>query len=340
VFESVGLSNSMLAEIYAAVPEATVTADTVQLEEMEFSSDITVTHVHEGVGSGIPFSFTADGSNPQSLMTTGILLMSVSWGVDTNGLPLVPPTSSNVNQAFSAMKGLDAVAAIGASAMVDMEKLSKWIAESRLDPNDPSNADLVYMMKPMKDGTGLQMPSYFRLEHLQEEFNFTTDEELDMHRRFRLIRLREEEVPLFKNKQIPALEKDIPQDAFLEYEKKEKEKEQLREDKDIESHRAAVAQFMQRVREQVLQRFRLAAHQKSFHDVVFEEEVPNIGTLAINLQQLGEPRRPLRPVRKERKKVSAQNVSEADVVINVQRAYDVPIRTDAVPYVIVLCLLI
>ncbi|XP_013408980.1 coiled-coil and C2 domain-containing protein 2A-like isoform X3 [Lingula anatina] len=331
VFESVGLSNSMLAEIYAAVPEATVTADTVQLEEMEFSSDITVTHVHEGVGSGIPFSFTADGSNPQSLMTTGILLMSVSWGVDTNGLPLVPPTSSNVNQAFSAMKGLDAVAAIGASAMVDMEKLSKWIAESRLDPNDPSNADLVYMMKPMKDGTGLQMPSYFRLEHLQEEFNFTTDEELDMHRRFRLIRLREEEVPLFKNKQIPALEKDIPQDAFLEYEKKEKEKEQLREDKDIESHRAAVAQFMQRVREQVLQRFRLAAHQKSFHDVVFEEEVPNIGTLAINLQQLGEPRRPLRPVRKERKKVSAQNVSEADVVINVQRAYDVPIRTDAVP---------
>ena len=47
----------------------------------------------------------------------------------------------------SAMKGMDAVAAIGASGMSDMDQLSKWITQSRLDPNDPSNADLMYLMK-------------------------------------------------------------------------------------------------------------------------------------------------------------------------------------------------
>lgn len=45
------------------------------------------------------------------------------------------------------MKRLDPVAAIGASAMVDVDKLSKWFSESRLDPNDPSNADLVYLFR-------------------------------------------------------------------------------------------------------------------------------------------------------------------------------------------------
>ena len=45
------------------------------------------------------------------------------------------------------MNGMDAVAAIGVSGMSDMDKLTKWIAESRLDPNDPSNADLMYLFR-------------------------------------------------------------------------------------------------------------------------------------------------------------------------------------------------
>ena len=45
------------------------------------------------------------------------------------------------------MKGMDAVAGIGMSGMTDMDKLTKWIAESRLDPNDPSNTDLMHLMR-------------------------------------------------------------------------------------------------------------------------------------------------------------------------------------------------
>ena len=45
------------------------------------------------------------------------------------------------------MKGLDAVSGIGMSGMQDMDKLTDWIANSKLDPNDPSNAALMYLMR-------------------------------------------------------------------------------------------------------------------------------------------------------------------------------------------------
>jgi coiled-coil and C2 domain-containing protein 2A len=45
------------------------------------------------------------------------------------------------------MKKMDPMAAIGATGVIDIQKLSKWFEESRLDPNDPANADLVYMLK-------------------------------------------------------------------------------------------------------------------------------------------------------------------------------------------------
>ena len=45
------------------------------------------------------------------------------------------------------VKGRDAVTEIGASAMMDMDKLSKWLADSRIDPNDPANSELVYLLR-------------------------------------------------------------------------------------------------------------------------------------------------------------------------------------------------
>ena len=45
------------------------------------------------------------------------------------------------------MKGLDAVAAIGASGVSDPEQLLKWISKSRLDPNDPANTDLMTLLR-------------------------------------------------------------------------------------------------------------------------------------------------------------------------------------------------
>ncbi|XP_074640810.1 coiled-coil and C2 domain-containing protein 2A-like isoform X2 [Tubulanus polymorphus] len=337
IYEDRGFTTDLLAEMYLIIPESTVTSENVQLEDLDFSCDHKVEHTHEGVGSGVLFDL--DTNKMVSLMTTGEISCSLCWAIDSDGTTMIPTSlTANSNTAYSSMKNRDAVSAIGAAGMVDLEKLSKWIAESRLDPNDPSNADLVYLMKPMggSDGIGLdgklKMPDYFRLEQLQEEFNFCTDDDLSKNLRFRLLEYRDQEIQEFRSyKPIPIVEREIPTDIFVEFEKKKKEAERVksvRELRDVESHRQQVTRYMQQVREQVLQRFRALAHQKHFSDMIVEDEVPDIATLIPKLIKLGVQRRPLRPIRKTRKKVTAQVLQGVDVkiLVNVIRAFDVPVR--------------
>lgn len=58
-------------------------------------------------------------------------------------------------------------------------------------------------------------PEYFRLEQLQEEFNFVTDEELEGSKRFRLLMMRNKEVAEFRNyKVVPALDREVTDKVF------------------------------------------------------------------------------------------------------------------------------
>lgn len=58
-------------------------------------------------------------------------------------------------------------------------------------------------------------PDYFRLEQMQEEFNFMTDEELDSSKRFRLLKLRNRGVPEFRNyKMVPSFEREVTEKVF------------------------------------------------------------------------------------------------------------------------------
>jgi len=58
------------------------------------------------------------------------------------------------------------------------------------------------------------MPDHFRLEHIQEEFNFATDEEMDNSKRFRLILLRDQGVEGFRQVVIPAYDREISDNVF------------------------------------------------------------------------------------------------------------------------------
>lgn len=126
-------------------------------------------------------------------------------------------------------------------------------------------------------------PDYFRLEQLQEEFNFVTDEELERSKRFRLLQLRNHEVAEFRNyKCVPALEREVTDKVFQvrlleicyipdfsgcgrvemcqlsaklffclkwfqEYEKRVKEGEVIDTKEHLDSHRALVAKYLQKV---------------------------------------------------------------------------------------------
>ncbi|XP_036083416.1 coiled-coil and C2 domain-containing protein 2A isoform X2 [Rousettus aegyptiacus] len=332
VYETVGHSGpTLLAEVFLPVPETTVVSGRAPIEEVEFSSDQHVTLDHEGVGSGVPFSFEADGSNQLILMTSGKVSNSVAWAVGENGIPLIPPLSQQSTGFRSALKRADAISAIGTSGLMDMKKLARWAAESKLDPNDPNNAPLMQLISVATSGESY-VPDFFRLEQLQQEFNFVSEEELNRSKRFRLLRLRSQEVPEFRNyKQVPAYDREIMEKVFQDYEKRLRDRSVIETKEHIDTHRATVAKYLQQVRESVINRFLIAKHHFLLTDLIVEEEVPNISILGLSLFKLAEQKRPLRPRRKGRKKVTAQNLSDGDIklLVNIVRAYDIPVRRPA-----------
>ncbi|XP_058048293.1 coiled-coil and C2 domain-containing protein 2A isoform X11 [Ahaetulla prasina] len=328
VYETIGLgSANLLAKVFVPIPETTVLTGRAPIEEIEFSSDQCVTLDHEGVGSGVPFSFEADGSNNMILMTSGKVSCSVSWAVGGNGIPL-PPVSQKNSALSSSLKKVDAIASIGTSGLTDMTKLAKWVTETKLDPNDPSNAALMQFLKITPCGDS-SIPDFFRLEQLQQEFNFVSDEEFNMSKRYWLLELRKNEVAEFQNyKFVPLLEREISEKNLQDYEKR-LQKEDVIDTKDYsDAHRAIVAKYMEKVRESVINRFLITKHHFVLSDLVNEDEIPTIGFLSVSLFKLAEAKRPLKPRRKERKKVMAQNLSDGDIklLVNVVRAFELPVR--------------
>ncbi|XP_062431333.1 coiled-coil and C2 domain-containing protein 2A isoform X2 [Rhea pennata] len=329
IYETVGISSTtLLAEVFIPIPETTVLTGSAPIEEIEFSSNQRVMLDHEGVGSGVPFSFEADGSNKMTLMTSGKISNSVSWAVGEKGVPLVPPVSQQNTGIASTLKNIDAIACIGTSGLTDMKKLAKWAAETKLDPNDPSNAALMQMITVATSGEA-HVPDYFRLEQLQQEFNFVSDEEFNRSKRFRLLQLRNAEVAEFRNyKQVPLHEREISEKLFQDYEKRLRERDVIDSKHYLDARRAIVANYLQKVRESIINRFLVAKRHFLLSDLVNEEEIPSLGILGLSIFKLAEPKRPLKPRRKERKKVTAQNLSDGDIklLVNIIRAYDIPVR--------------
>ncbi|KAK7919323.1 hypothetical protein WMY93_010607 [Mugilogobius chulae] len=81
VFEEAGTSCSLLTQVFIPVPEPSVLTGSAPIENFEFSSNQRVTFDHEGVGSDVPLSFEADGSNKITLLTSGKLACCVSWAI-------------------------------------------------------------------------------------------------------------------------------------------------------------------------------------------------------------------------------------------------------------------
>ncbi|XP_067325078.1 coiled-coil and C2 domain-containing protein 2A isoform X3 [Anolis sagrei] len=337
LYETVGLgTTNLLMEVFIPIPETTVLSGRAPIEEIEFSSDQRVMLDHEGVGSGVPFSFETDGSNKIILMTSGKVSCCVSWAVGENGIPLIPPVSQKNSGVSSALKNIDAIASIGTSGLTDMKKLAKWVAETKLDPNDPSNAALMQLITVAASGDA-SVPDFFRLEQLQQEFNFVSDEEFNRSKRFRLLELRNNEVAEFRNyKCVPLLEREISEKVFQDYEKRLRERDVVDTKEHLDAHRALVAKYLQKVRESVINRFLVAKHHFIHSDLINEDEIPTLGSegpgiLGLSLFKLAEVKRPLRPRRKERKKVTVQNLSDGDIklLVNITRAYEIPIRKPA-----------
>lgn len=336
-----GIQNKLVAELYLPIPEPSHVSGRIELESFDFSSDQQVFYKHDGVGSGQPLDFAsnnaAEPQPPIYLLTSGTILASASWAVGNDGNAMAPPLlTGNPAANMSAVKRYDALAALGAAGMVDIQNLIKWIEQSHLDPNDPANADIMNIIKlthSLKEGP--TAPQYFRLNQLEEECEFVSQKEFARSKRFKLIQLRDKGVPEFKNlKMIPSRDREIPENIFEAYEKRLRgEQDEEETDDEIFSHKTVVTKFLNKIRDDVTQRSLIAKRQVELKDMIIEDEVPNIGDIGVKFGQMLAPRRPLRPKRRERKVVGAQNltVSDVKIIVNVVRALDIPVRDEVQP---------
>ncbi|CAD5113655.1 DgyrCDS2816 [Dimorphilus gyrociliatus] len=328
VYETIRLTTNLLTQIFTGIPEANVTNENVQLDQNSFSSVLKFTYNHEGVGSGHPINVGSNSNNYINLNTTGNLWASVSWAVDEDGNVLSPAPSGGYGDIS---KGNDPISAIGAAGIADMDKFRKWIINARLDPNDPNDADLMlYKKEQLPNQTAANIGrQVFRLDQLQTEFDFADDEDIERSKRFRLISLREQEVKEFHNsKNIPPFDREIKDEVFRSYD----DRKHL-EKKPREEQRSQVSQYMQAVKEQIMVRFKMASHRKTFQDIISEDPMPAVDNLLPFIKNVFKPRtRKLLVTRKPLKKQPPQVLQGLNVKLlaNIIRAVNIPVRSNPI----------
>uniref|UniRef100_A0A4W3JHN1 Coiled-coil and C2 domain containing 2B n=1 Tax=Callorhinchus milii TaxID=7868 RepID=A0A4W3JHN1_CALMI len=317
IHEITSKMNNILANVFVPIPEVTLLTGSAVLEEIEFSSAETVSPSHEGVGSNTLLFLDEYNSEPVLLMTSGIIICAVSWGIDKNGNALSPPAPRPKSFIESDLNTIDAIASIGVSWLNDIQKLAEWAKKARIDPHDPQNSSLMQLIEVNQHAL-----QYFRLEQMQEEFNFVTDKEMEKSKRFLLLILRDSGVSEYSYfKQVPPYDKEIPDNRkfhiffIMTY-----------------SFRVWCAVFITiyiitlKVKATVVKRLLTVKHQYTLADIVVESaEVSTISKAILNLIT---PRQNLKPLRKERKKVPVQTLSDGDIkmLINIITAYNIPMR--------------
>nr|CAD7605064.1 unnamed protein product [Timema genevievae] len=177
-------------------------------------------------------------------------------------------------------------------------------------------------------------PNFFRLDPLQTEFDFCSKEELDNNRRLRLLHLRDQGETDFRGiSMIPAREKEIPKDFFKAYDNRVTSADTPLDSLSLDlldAHRAWGQRFLQDIRHKILTQCQQAQQHRHLKDIIYEDQVPDIGTLGLTFMKWFQPKRPLRPVRKERKKVTVHSLAgqEVKIIVNIVQAFDVPVRKD------------
>uniref|UniRef100_A0A2K6GZW5 CC2D2A N-terminal C2 domain-containing protein n=2 Tax=Propithecus coquereli TaxID=379532 RepID=A0A2K6GZW5_PROCO len=205
---------SLLAKLYLPLPNYTELKSKTVLEYVEFSSDKLVTPEDGEVGSNVPFILEGSGTEELCLLTSGKLSYSLSWALDENGIPLTPLSQPSRSAYCSVLRNVNARGVPGIPWLINAQKLFEWANEVRIDPNNPEYSDLMEFIMYMRHKEQV-IPKYFRLEQLQDEFNFVSEEEMKKSKRFQLLQLRNAgQLDIFLLQQMPVYDREIPDLVF------------------------------------------------------------------------------------------------------------------------------
>nr|XP_011734144.1 ectonucleoside triphosphate diphosphohydrolase 1 isoform X11 [Macaca nemestrina] len=319
---------SLLAKLYLPLPNYTELKGKTVLQYVEFSSDKLVMPADGEVGSNVPFLLEGNGTEELCLLTSGKLSYSLSWSLDENGLPLIPMSQSLRSSYCSMLRNVDARSVPGIPWLINEQKLFEWANEVRIDPNNPEYSDLMEFVMYMRL-KGQDIPKYFRLEQLQDEFNFVSEEEMAKSKRFQLLQLRNAgQLDNFLLQQMPLHDTEIPDLLFQEYESQKEKEVSISDVNSITAQRINSANLLKKVRRLIMKRI-VKISKCNLSDIVTDyEEIVSTSQLTDAVCQFVEPRRKLKPQRKERKKVRAQTISDGDIkiLVRIVRAYNIPTR--------------
>ncbi|XP_073650249.1 protein CC2D2B [Tursiops truncatus] len=319
---------SLLAKLHLPLPKNTELKSKTVLEYVEFSSDQLVIPAYGEVGSNVPFLLEGNGTEELCLLTSGKLSYSLSWALDENGVPLTPMSQSLRSAYCSVFRDVDARGVPGIPWLINAQKLFEWANEVRIDPNNPEYSDLMEFVMYMKHKEQ-DIPKYFRLKQLQDEFNFVSEEEMKKSKRFQLLQLRNTgQLDVFLLPQMPLYDREIPDLLFQEYESQIEKDMSISDMNSITAQRINSANFLKKMRRSIMKRIAKVS-KFNLSDIVADyEEIVSTSQLTRAVCKLLERRRKLKPQRQERKKVAAQTICDGDIkiLVRILRAYNIPTR--------------
>ncbi|XP_061491540.1 protein CC2D2B isoform X3 [Rhineura floridana] len=328
IFES-NKKPTLLTKVYLPLPNDFILKNKDVLDEAEFSCEQQVKPSDGAVGSNVTFFLDENEREKLCILTSGKLIYSLSWTADDKGVPLAPTFQPAHVACNSVPRHIDSEKGTGIRWHSGTQKLIDWAKEANIDPNNPDYSDLIEFIMYAKSQEQNEL-KYFRLEQLQEEFNFVTSEEITNSKRFQLLHLRSlGQLNFYSFQQIPLYDREIPDTVFQEY-GSQLENDMLMTDVDpISAQRNSSATFVRMMRKQATKRIVTIRHKFNLSDIVNDyEEIISMSQLSNTIFKLGERRRHLKPQRKERRKVPAQAISDGDVklLIRILRAYNIPTR--------------
>ncbi|XP_072827794.1 protein CC2D2B isoform X8 [Vicugna pacos] len=319
---------TLLAKLYLPLLNNTELKSKSVLEYVEFSSDELVIPAYGEVGSNVPFLLEGNGTEELCLLTSGKLSYCLSWALDENGISLTPVSQSSSSAYCSVLRNVSARGVPGIPWLINAQKLFEWANEVRIDPNHPEYSDLVEFIMYIKH-KGQDMPKYFRLEQLQDEFNFVSEEEMKKSKRFQLLQLRNAgQVDVSLLQQMPLYDREIPDVVFQEYESQVEKDMSISDVNSIIAQRINSVNFLKKMR-RLIMRGIVKVSKFNLSDIVADyEEIVSASQLTHAVCKLLERRRKLKPQRKDRKKVAAQTICDGDIkiLVRILRAYNIPTR--------------
>ncbi|KAI8925641.1 hypothetical protein BC831DRAFT_263275 [Entophlyctis helioformis] len=362
VYEAGVFGDLFLGEVFVAVPDASDQAESLDrdIRRLQFTG-----RPFEQPGNGNGAGGTGKGKGKDGARSTdgtdehwisGCIKMNVAWAVDSAGRSLGPQPSS-VHKA-TRRRRMDPISFHGPPGLLNLPMLMEWIADMRLDPNDPRNGDILKLKSLVQSVSGLTDPSvanisdYWRARSVfrlgipqwlhKQMFGLgppPTSSRLQLlSARYRKEIIVRDPMPLNESEIHPGIYEAVSKDVISEED--DEDRNGMGSSWNIFKLRDSVAKspvdktlgvgFLKRVREMQLVRKAQLAKPISVDDFVREERLVAPPEQANPLELLFRPRRPLNPVRADRCVEATASPEACRIVVQVLRGWNLPVRKSAV----------